>query len=271
MNVDKEAEIHQVCIDKKYIKKDVCKVTGGKYEIKSLPEFIVFQEKLGTKFEKTDIDGKKHVILYRVDFDTLYDYDIFEVYPKYSNRLDLYKSSPDNILPVDAKKRPTNLPIISWNTPFADPDTDNNFKIFKWGHEPSIGINVGCDKSIIDNYIPTKAYMTGKCTVFEFYIPIRDNIMVCCIPQECEWTHITCDKFINETYHLIGHLEKNAEMNIIDKGRDYVAKVNVKLMDVNKNQIKSREYAKLVPISGGYYDKYMKYKNKYLSLKKLIK
>ena len=297
--------IHQFCIDKKYVKKQECNTIdiheNGKYQIFGLKDYIdminksqdQIEDKDKFKFTIENINEIEHLVLFRVDYIYFFDNDILSYYKSYNDRMNDYYLSDTNIYPESG------LPIISYSEP-QQKYTDLN-KAFRWGNEPSIGINVGTREILVKEYISKKVEKNPKkeFVFIKLFLPINNDIKVCAIPFYCRWKHITCDKLVNEKYDLIGHLPYNMydfyknsgseagnvyqfkssdirinhELNILDNGRKFITKYTIQKCVVNDRggiiylpDIKTIFLNKKLE-NTDFKQKYLKYKQKYLNLK----
>jgi hypothetical protein len=281
-----QQRINEFCKLKQYVKNMDCTLpsSGGKYKSMTLREFISY------KFSKEDIlkpiiEKKNSIdcfVLYRVDYKFTNDYNILIDLPSYETRIKLYSQSttgkyPDNetIHPNLRKKQIINfMKLPQQIDKFTEGET--------WGQEPSIGINTSFNLNTLYYYANERTEADNKCILYKFYFPISDDINVCVIPQECQWTHITCDEYVNKTFDLIAHENEvdNPEINILDNGRTKLLLAecySVKIQDITQDDTKlytnfvNYELLKnlIIPSNSDirYYMKYLKYKQKYLELK----
>lgn len=242
------------------------KENGGKYKIVSLNEYI--KRNGGNKvFNIKKVDDKEYLLLYRFDSGDLYGKNLISYFYDYETTIKKYMDKEIHLFYVLSPNMVTK-------------------NIEQWGHRPGFGINV--------SYYPINFYARefyGEPYILsEFWIPMSDNIediSVCIIPEKCTWTQISCDKKTTSNYDLIAHTDNRyEEFNITDLGRKKVKKVvqyldkNVhtlsfeltiypgySLLDLNVETkvFKNKKY-KLKGGGKNYYEKYLKYKTKYLDL-----
>lgn len=191
-----------------FMRNSICDTNeyGGKYEIINLYDYIMYQQKeYNTKFKFQKKDDTIYVLFYRFDNDEDYGKNILNDFFDYKTLVKKYMNKEYN---------------LGWN----ESSDKINVNIERWGHSPGIGINV--------SFFPNYYYVNS--TITEFWIPIKrgdikENIRVCCIPNECTWTQISCDKKNILKYDIIAHFDTskpgNDEINITDNGRKRVEKI----------------------------------------------
>jgi hypothetical protein len=283
-----QIKINEFCREKKYVKKPECTLPslGGKYKSMTLREFITYRSSDQSIKQPTfeTIDSIQCLVLYRVDYNIPPDYNILYHLPNYDNRIKLYKENKDGIYPEDKNIHSYlhHRQIISFSRPSTE--IKNLTPDIEWGNEPSIGINTSFDLNVL-YYYSLERIEKRRCILYKFYFPISDNIYVCVIPRECQWTHITCDEYVNNTFDLIANENEvdNTEINILDNGRTklllaqcYSVRIESKFEDDFDNFYKNFvDYILLknldIPTKPDimYYMKYLKYKKKYLQLKNI--
>lgn len=241
------------------------KENGGLYEIISLYEYI--KKNKYENFNIKTVDDTKYLLLYRFDSENTYGKNILTYFYDYKTTIKKYMKNEISLNYVEIPGAVTKY-------------------IEQWGHRPGIGINV----SYFINEFYTREYLEEPYTLSEFWIPIKikgkaTNISVCVITEECIWTQISCDQKNIMKYDLIAHTDnKYEEFNITDLGRKKVKKI-VQYLEKDENTLKIKLYQgdslldlkietkvfenKNYNLKGGsknYYEKYLKYKTKYLDL-----
>lgn len=259
---------------------------GGKYKIMNIKQYLEYQTKLNPGLNPTisERDGKKYIRLFRSC--EYIDTSIIDERGTYDNE---WQKMKDN-------KRRSTFPFI---------DTIAKVTTERIGWEPGVGINVGIERSVPEAYLDGRimsdginllhrtnphlyfssklsdykydnpvfalAAARGRAYIYELLVELSDDILVCAIFRDCQWNQITCDKKTSDEYHLIGHLEKNIELNILAKCPYIIAGRTLYKNDPfgNKQIISVESFDKLQDASN-YKKKYLKYKTKYTDLKKLI-
>lgn len=219
---DSKSKIHTFCADKGYTKKVECMEGNTGYTIMGLEQYLNSRTSNG-QHQIITINEHKYLVLYRVDYQTWFGVNMFDILPGYTKRLDDYKNERQY------KLGEISVPAMGWTIKPEDVklSVDASGIIPKWGQEPSIGVNCAT-LELANAYkdIKIDAKNVDKIiSIQKIYIPIKDDIRVCVINEDCQWIHISCDEYANTNYHLVGHIDsENPELNILDKGREVVVK-----------------------------------------------
>ena len=181
----------------------------------------------------------------------------------------------------------------------------SNITTERLGWEPGIGINVGLQESVPESYMPgrlisdginhlhkidpknfpsvklrdyddlkdsvklNRANNIGRVYIYELLVELSDDILVCAINRGCQWNQITCDKKTSDEYHLIGHLESNYELNILAKCPYIIVGRKLYKNNFGEPELVTTELLDELQNASNYREKYLKYKIKYINLKKL--
>ena len=205
-----------------FVRNPMCTKDSTGYQIINLAKYIIEQN-----FEKNikNINGNRYLKVYRGDLKEKYNKNPLNFTRLYNKRMDDYFLHNDNSA-IGYGIRPPNY--IGKNG------------INGWGQEPSIGINTSTLLNTAQGYGAYNVRMYGidktGYTIFTFYIKI-DETNILQVAENCLWSQITCDNTANTTYDLIGYMNKNADINIIDKGRQKIYFITSELYDVNDNLV----------------------------------
>lgn len=237
-------------------RKPECRLSddGGNYQVLSLREFIRIRREQGRDTETVEKeDGQEYLVLYRGIID-------FEGYTKDPRKtVKTYREFMDQNAKGDH----------GWNPkPISK----------EWGgHVPGIGTNTAFTLEGATNYLlVNKVAATNNYSLYDssgmerpsiirkYHLPVNDDVRVLVVPKECQSQQISCDQHAAETYDAT-YLDNYDELNLTYSG---VRKT--KFIEVNRVYIDWDIEPTPIENTLLFRKKYLKYKQKYLELKKLL-